>query len=205
MNGDIFEKVKRIVTLAQAGITYCENNFDLERYQDIKLISEEIISLMANTSIERVKDFYPDSDGYLTPKVDVRGVVLKDNKILLVKENVDGKWSIPGGWADFGYTPSEVAVKEVKEEAGYDVEVVRLLGVHDKRKHSPQKSFMEIYKIFFHCKIVGGDSVTGIETTDVGFFDLESLPPLSVGRNTEAQIRKVVEMIQNPIAPCFWD
>lgn len=197
-------KLQKLVGLSQAGLTYCENKFDLERYAEIKEISEELISTLTGENIERVKEFYPDSDGYLTPKVDVRAVVIKGSKILLVKENVDGRWSLPGGWADVGITPSENAVKEVREESGFEVKVIRLLAVHDKAKHSPQTSYMYIYKLFFLCEITGGDAVSGTETTGVGFFGLNELPPLSEGRNTKDQIRLMFKMAEDEsILPVF--
>ena len=132
---EFFIEIQRLIALAQAGLTYCENKFDLERYVEIKEISERLMAEITGGKVERVKEFYPDEDGYLTPKVDVRGVVLKGNKILLVKENVDGCWSLPGGWADVGLSPAENVVKEIREESGYEVRVRRLLAVHDKAKH----------------------------------------------------------------------
>ncbi|MHC1737803.1 MAG: NUDIX hydrolase [Ignavibacteriaceae bacterium] len=197
-------KLQKLVALTQAGLTYCEDIFDLERYAEIKEISEELISSLTGDKIERVKEFYPDSGGYLTPKVDVRAVVMRENKILLVKEKADERWSLPGGWADIGITPAENAVKEVREESGFEVKVIRLLGVQDKRKHSPQTSYMYIYKLFFLCEITGGDAVIGTETTGVRFFGLNELPPLSVGRNTEEQIRLMFRMAEDEsILPVF--
>jgi len=196
--------LQKLVALSQAGLTYCENKFDLERYAEMKQISEELISSLTGEKIERVKEFYPDIDGYLTPKVDVRAVVMREGKILLVKENVDGRWSLPGGWADVGITPAENAVKEVREESGFDVKVKRLLAVHDKAKHSPQTSYMYIYKLFFLCEITGGSAESGTETTGVGFFGLDELPPLSVGRNTEEQISLMFKMAgDESILPAF--
>jgi len=191
---EFFIEIQRLIALAQAGLTYCENKFDLERYVEIKEISERLMAEITGGKVERVKEFYPDEDGYLTPKVDVRGVVLKGNKILLVKENVDGCWSLPGGWADVGITPAENAIKEVREESGFEVKVIRLLAVHDKAKHSPQTSYMYVYKIFFLCEITGGNAVSGTETTGVGFFGENELPPLSEGRNTEEQIIKMINL-----------
>jgi len=187
-------KLQKLVGLSLAGLTYCEDKFDLERYAEMKEISEELISLLTGEKIERVKEFYPDSDGYLTPKVDVRAVVMREGKILLVKENIDGRWSLPGGWADVGITPAENAIKEVREESGFEVKVIRLLAVHDKAKHSPQTSYMYVYKIFFLCEITGGNAVSGTETTGVGFFGENELPPLSEGRNTEEQIIKMINL-----------
>ncbi len=191
---EFFIEIQRLIALAQAGLTYCENKFDLERYVEIKEISERLMAEITGGKVERVKEFYPDEDGYLTPKVDVRGVVLKGNKILLVKENVDGCWSLPGGWADVGLSPAENVVKEIREESGYEVRVRRLLAVHDKAKHSPHTTYMYIYKLFFLCEITGGEAETGTETTGVGFFGIDELPPLSVGRNTEEQIIKMINL-----------
>lgn len=200
MENDFLLNLQKILSHAQAGLTYCENKYDLERYQGIKSIVISMISEYTSSTVPEVKNFYPDSDGYLTPKVDVRAVVVRDNKILLIRENSDGFWALPGGWADVGLTPSQVVAKEVKEEAGFEVSVKKLLAVHDKAKHSSHISYMYIYKLFFLCEIIGGKAEIGIETSGVDFFGLDELPQLSEGRSTKEQIELMVKLAKQPSA-----
>ncbi len=134
--------------------------------------------------MEKLVDVFASEKGYQTPKVDVRGVVFRGNKILLVRETIDGRWSVPGGWADVGLTPLEVARKEVFEEAGLEVKPVRLLAVLDKMCHSHPPDMYHIYKIFILCEEQGGTLQNGMETSETGFFGLDELPPLSVPRIT---------------------
>ncbi|WP_373751044.1 NUDIX domain-containing protein [Jeotgalibaca porci] len=143
--------------------------------------------------------------GYATPKVDVRAVIFKSDCILLVKEKADGKWSLPGGWGDIGLTPSEVAVKEVREEAGFDVKAHKLLAVFDKKCHPHPPSPYHVYKFFIQCDIVGGQAREGIETDDVAFFSKDDLPPLSVERNTESQIQIAFQYLVHPETPTYFD
>jgi len=154
---------------------------------------------------EKIRNLFANETGYATPKVDVRAVVFKDEKILMVKEKAGGVWSLPGGWGDIGLTPSEVAVNEVKEESGFDVKAVKLLGVLDKKCHPHPPSPYHVYKIFILCEIVGGEAQTGIETNAVEFFAEDDLPPLSIGRNTESQIKLAFEYLHHPEKPVYFD
>jgi ADP-ribose pyrophosphatase YjhB (NUDIX family) len=129
--------------------------------------------------------------------VDIRGVIFKENKILLVKERLDGAWALPGGWADIGLSPKEVVVKEAKEESGLDVKAVRLLGILDKKFHDHPPAPSHIYKVFILCEIVGGQIGAGMETSEVAFFEEDNLPELSLERNTEKQIKKLFEMMRS--------
>lgn len=189
---------KRIQSLAQSGLAYSENKYDIERYEELRDLSVEIMSKYTDMEIEKVKGLFANETGYQTPKVDIRAVVFKENKILMVKEQLDGCWSLPGGWADIGYSPSEVAVKEVREEAGFDVRPLKLLAILDKKCHPHPPCPYHIYKIFILCEIVGGKIKTGIETSEVGFFDRDGFPNLSVERNTESQIKTMFEFLDNP-------
>jgi ADP-ribose pyrophosphatase YjhB (NUDIX family) len=131
-------------------------------------------------------------------------VVPENNELLLVREKMDNKWSLPGGYADLGMTPSQIAINEVKEESGYDVEPVRILGFIDYNKHQERQFPFDIYQLFMECKIVGGDPKPGIETSEVGFFDIEYLPELSTRRVTKDQIVTMFELCQNSeLAPIF--
>lgn len=152
-----------------------------------------------------IKDLFANETGYATPKVDIRSVVFRDKKILMVKENTDGAWSLPGGWGDIGLTPSEVAVKEVREESGFDVKATKLLGVLDKKCHPHPPSLYHVYKMFILCEIIGGQPKEGIETNAVEFFAEDDLPSLSIARNTESQIKMAFKHLHNPQEPVYFD
>jgi len=196
---------KQLQSIAQAGLTYSKDVYDLERYRLLRDISIEIMSKHTAMDKEMIRDLFANETGYATPKVDVRAVVFKDEKILMVKEKMDGVWSLPGGWGDIGLTPSEVAVIEVKEESGFDVKAVKLLGVFDKKCHPHPPSPYHVYKIFIQCEIIGGEPQTGIETNAVDFFAEDDLPPLSVARNTETQIQLAFKHLHNPGQPALFD
>ncbi|MBY0597898.1 NUDIX hydrolase [Bacillus bingmayongensis] len=185
------EWVKQIQAIAQAGLTYSKDVYDIERFEQLRDLSVTMMSHYTKTDWEVVKKLFANETGYQTPKVDIRAVVHQDDKLLFVKEKSDGKWALPGGWADVGYTPTEVAAKEVREETGYKVDHFRLLAVFDKEKHHSSPSIVHVYKIFIGCEIVGGEKQTSIETEEVKFFGEKEIPELSTARNTEWQIREM--------------
>lgn len=190
--------VKEIQAIAQSGLTYGKDVYDLERYEQLRQLSVEILANYTFVAKDKIALTFASDTGYATPKVDIRAVVFKDQQILLVREKLDGAWALPGGWADIGYSPSEIAVKETKEEAGYDVTPVRLLAVLDKKFHGHPLEPYHVYKMFIECQIVGGEGLHGVETTEVDFFDIDHLPPLSLERNTEAQVRTMFEFLNDP-------
>ena len=196
---------KQLQSIAQAGLTYSKDVYDLERFEMIRDISIESVSLHTGIKETKIRDLFANETGYATPKVDVRAVIFKDNKILMVRENTDGNWALPGGWGDIGFTPSEVAVKEVKEEAGFDVRAMKLISVFDKKCHPHPPSPYHVYKVFIQCEIIGGESQPGIETSEVGFFHEDELPELSVERNTESQIKLSFKHLRNPLEPAYFD
>lgn len=189
---------KKLQAMAQSGLAYCDNQYDIERYEELRNISAEIMSKYADIDITRVKDLFCNETGYQTPKVDIRGVVFENRKLLLVREKLDGAWALPGGWADIGLTPTEVAVKEIKEESGLEVKPIRLLAVLDKKCHPHPLSPYHVYKLFILCEITGGEAVAGLETSEVGFFGIDELPELSIERNTASQLRTMFEYLDNP-------
>jgi len=192
------EYAKRVQALAQAGITYAENSFDLERYLELSEISVSLMAGISGTETSLVRELFTNETGYQTPKTDVRAVIFQDNKILLVREKVDNCWSLPGGWADIGFSPGEVAVKETREEAGLEVRAGKLLAVLDKKCHPHPPSPYHTYKIFIHCEVIGGSLQQGSETLDVGFFGREELPELSVERCTVSQLQLMFEYLDKP-------
>ncbi|AJY74410.1 NUDIX hydrolase [Paenibacillus beijingensis] len=192
------EWAKQIQAIAQTGLTYAKDVYDIERYEALREISIDMLANYMLVGKDEIKLAFASDEGYATPKVDIRGVVFKDDRVLLVREKLDGAWSLPGGWADIGYSPSEVAVKEIKEEAGFDVAPVRLLAVLDKKFHGHPPDPFHIYKLFIECEIVGGQAAGGVETSAVAFFEEDKLPELSLGRNTEEQIRTMFEFLKIP-------
>lgn len=199
------EFAQRLQSIAQSGLFYSENQFEIERYKQIMEIAEEMISIQTGFDKDSIDKLFMSEAGHSTPKVDVRGVVFKDDKILLVKEKVDGKWTVPGGWADVGFSPSENAEREVFEESGYKVKAKKVLAVYDRNKQGHTPYIFHLYKIFFLCEIIGGESKTSYETEDVGFFGLDELPELSLGRITRKQIERFFEHYRNPNLPTDFD
>ncbi|WP_201715639.1 NUDIX hydrolase [Rossellomorea arthrocnemi] len=197
MSDKWLEWAKRIQALSQSGLAFSKDVYDIERYEELRSISTEIMQEYTGLNMKTIKDLFTNEKGYQTPKVDVRGVVFKDDNILMVKEKVDDKWSLPGGFCDIGLSPSENIVKEIKEESGYDVTPVKLLALLDLNKHPHPPQPYHYYKIFIQCKVTGGEAKSGVETKGIGFFKEDHLPELSVGRNTESQIRMLFEFLRD--------
>jgi len=196
---------KRIQSLSQAGLTFSKDVYDKERFEELRLISAEIMEEYTGLEMQKLTNLFINETGYQTPKVDVRGVVFKDEKILMVRENIDDKWSIPGGFCDVGLSPSENIVKEIREESGYEVIPVKLLAILDMNKHPHPPQLFHYYKIFIRCEIVGGQASIGIETRDINFFSEHNLPNLSTDRNTESQIKTLFEFLKKPNKEAIYD
>lgn len=187
----------KVQAIAQSGLTYSQSEYDLDRYRQLRELAAEVLASHSDHSHEEVRRFLDSQTGYATPKVDVRGAVFTSeyDRVLLVKETIDGRWSMPGGWADTYLSASENVVKEIREESGYEARALRLLAVYDKaRHHPPSAQPLSIYKIFFQCEITGGSPQQSMETSDVGFFPVDDLPPLSTGRTTEQEIRTMARL-----------
>ncbi|MGL4451319.1 MAG: NUDIX hydrolase N-terminal domain-containing protein [Sarcina sp.] len=187
--------VTEINSIAQAGLTYSKDKFDLERFERLKNISAEMISKYTEVEISKVRDLLKE-EGYKTPKVDIRGAIIENNKILLVKE-LDNSWSLPGGWADVNLSVSENIIKEAKEEAGINIKPKRVIAIYDRNKHNTPKTFSTIYKIFVLCDFLGGEFEKNIETTESKFFEMDNLPKLSISRNTKNQIIDCFKAYEN--------
>lgn len=174
-------------SIAQAGLFYTKDKFDKERFERIREISADMISYKTEIPKEKVKDLFCCENGYQTPKLDSRAAIFKDNKILLVQEN-DGKWSLPGGWVDVDVSVKENVIKEVKEEAGLDVTADFIIAVQDRDKHNLPIYAYKICKIFILCTVIGGEFQKNIETIDSNYFALDELPNLAEEKNTKEQI-----------------
>lgn len=175
-------------SLAQAGLYYGKDAFDLERYERIREIAAEILSHQMELPLEKVKELFCDETGYQTPKLDSRAAIFRDDRILLVKEK-NGTWSLPGGWVDMDLSVKENTIKEVKEEAGLDVTADLVIAVQDREKHNQPVYAWRICKIFILCTAVGGSFTENTETVESRYFALDELPPLAQEKNNEEQIR----------------
>ena len=184
-------------SLAQAGLTYGKDIYDRERYERIREISAEIIAHKSEIPVETVKDLFCNETGYQTPKLDTRAAIFKDDKILLVQEN-NGKWSLPGGWVDVNVSVKENAIKEVKEESGLDVTADRIIAVQDRNKHNLPQYAYGVCKVFVLCSLVGGQFEVNSETTGFDWFAMEHLPELAEEKNTPAQAQMCFDAYRNP-------
>lgn len=184
---DVEQLIEQLQAIAQTGKHYSKDVFDRERYEQLEHVAKKLTTQLTNDVTPKQLGIFFDADtGYVTPKVDIRAVTFKDDKILLVREKSSGEWSIPGGWGDIGYSAGEIAVKETFEEAGIHVEPKRLISVKDMQKnHYPKKNLNYVYKLFFECAPIEDDIHSGVETSDVGYFTLEDALKLdlSLARN----------------------
>lgn len=206
MTLDWFDIVKRLKAISQAGKTFAKDGFELKRHEDIEEICAEILAEYTDADKDTALAILQEDTGYPTPKVDSRGAIFKDDKILLVKEIADGGWTLPGGWCDVGMTPSENVVREVWEESGFEVKAVKLAAIYDRDRqgHTPPYPY-NIYKMFFICEITGGEAKTSNETSEVKFFSLDEIPDLSVSRTLPKQIARMYEHKNNPDLPTDFD
>lgn len=191
------EIARELQALSQTGLAFCQNEFDKDRYNKLNSISVRILEHHNNAEIEDCEKIFLNQPGYSTPKIDVRSAVVEDGKILLVKERQDGRWSMPGGWADVGDYPSEVAVRETKEESGYDVEPVKIVAVFDANRSGRPLEFFHAFKVIFLCKLTGGEPKHDHEILDVGFFPLDDLPPLSENRTNIKHLNEIKLHLQD--------
>lgn len=187
-NKQWIDLIVELQSLAQAGLTYGKDVYDKERYERIRDISAEMMADISDMPPEKVKGLFCNETGYQTPKIDTRAAIFKDDKILLVHEN-NGTWSLPGGWCDVNVSVTENTIKEVKEEAGFDVTVKSVIAVQDREKHNLPVYAYRICKIFMLCSVTGGNFQANIETTGFDYFAEDKLPELAGEKNNEEQIK----------------
>ncbi|MBS1513185.1 MAG: NUDIX hydrolase [Bacteroidetes bacterium] len=193
---NILDQVFRLKAIAEIGLLYSTNGYDRERYEELQQISYQMLQQVSSHDEATLKQYFPLAKDYPTAKVDIRGMIITDeNKIVMVKESLDGKWSIPGGWADVGYSPKEVIIKECKEETGLDVEVLSLLAVFDKKKHPHPPQPHYAYKMVFHCRALSSAIIKGHDVLEVGFFNIHALPELSEERILKNQLELLYERV----------
>lgn len=186
-----------IQSIAQAGLEYTKDIYDKERYEMLRDIAAEMISFKTEIPKEKVYNLFCNEKGYQTPKIDTRGAVFKDDKILLVHENT-GKWSLPGGWCDVLESVASNTVKEVREESGYNVKCDRVIALHDRNKRNKPLYVYGICKIFAQCELIDGGFVENIETTEAKFFGLNELPELDEAKCTKEQVKMCFDAYNDP-------
>ncbi len=191
------EWAKELQFIAQAGLTYTKDPVDKERFDRIRDLSAEMMSLQSGLPLEQVKGLFCNETGFQTPKLDTRAAIFKDNKILLVKEK-NGTWSLPGGWVDVMQTIRSNTIKEVKEEAGLDVEAIRIIALHDRNLHNPPPYAYNVCKVFVLCEAKGGTFQANTETTESRYFSPYELPLLAEEKNTAEQIKMCFAAYANP-------
>jgi ADP-ribose pyrophosphatase YjhB (NUDIX family) len=198
---------KRLQAIASTGVHFSRDQFDRERYQEIARIANEMLAALGNVDVERIEGLVSDfAAGYATPKVDVRGALIEDNAILLVREESDRLWTLPGGFADVGLSPAQNVEKEFFEEAGLEVSARRLYGVRHKASAGYSPDTRDFYKMFFLCEREGrADARPGLETIEAGFFPIDDLPPLSRGRTIESDIAAAFLFATDFHRPAFFD
>ncbi len=193
----LLEIARELASIAQAGLAFTKDPFDQERFERLLVIAGELLRDPA-----RAPDFaWPAEMGYPTPKVDVRAAVFRNGDVLLVQEASTGLWTLPGGWADPNVSPAQNAAKECREESGYEVCPLRVTSLVDRDQAGYPPHPHAIYKVTFLCELTGGAPRTSIESTAVGFFPLEALPPLDPGRTSETEIRRAHACLLNPHQP----
>ncbi len=196
---------REIQTIAQTGLSYAHDPYDVERYAQLRVIAAQLMAAGDDVVASRLESLFVDQVGHATPKVDVRAAVFHDDTVLLVQGTDDGTWSLPGGWADPGESPSEAAARETLEESGFIVKVNRLLALYDRDRHDHPPMAFHVYKLFFDCEILGGSPKTSLETSAIDFFDANDLPQLSRTRILPSQIARLLELHRNPGLPADFD
>ncbi|WP_227267688.1 NUDIX hydrolase [Roseobacter weihaiensis] len=205
-SSSLLEAIEELSAIAQIGLTYGRDQFDLDRYMRVRELAADLMSALGAGAKVDILDWLSADEHYKTPKLDVRAVVRRGETILLVQEREDNRWTLPGGWCDIGEAPGEAVAKEVSEETGLEVVPDRLLALFDKRKHDYPFQIPHAYKAFFSCTEIGGKQLLETqETCAIQFFPLDDLPDLSTHRVTVSQLLEVVRIARDPTAPTAFD
>lgn len=199
------EWAREIQGLCQTGLAFASTDYETQRYTRLNEIAAEIVASQTNETREALVENFSAQPGYATAKIDVRGAVVRDGRILLVQERRDQKWCMPGGWADVGDIPSEMVAREVWEESGFEVVPRKVLAVYDANRGGTPLEFFHAYKIIFLCEITGGEARSSDETMDVGFFSFDELPQLSWQRTNEKHLAEVRAHLGDECRPAAFD
>jgi ADP-ribose pyrophosphatase YjhB (NUDIX family) len=202
---EFLEWMREIQALAQTECHYAQDDFQRERCRKLMDIIAEIVSRHTNIELPPLAAAFKGQLGYATPKIDVRAAVFREQKLLMVRERMDGGWTMPGGWADVGDAPSKAAEREAWEEAGFHVKAQKLVGVYDANRLNPLE-FFHAFKIIFLCDILDGEARTSVETSDVQFFGPDEIPAnLSGARTTVRHIRDAFAALKDSGAAAVFD
>ncbi|MDP9310319.1 MAG: NUDIX hydrolase [Chloroflexota bacterium] len=196
---------QQLQAISQTGLTYSTDAYDIERFRQLAQIAAEIVAVHTHVPVNDIRRYFLEQRGYATPKVDVRGAIVVDHKILLVQERSDEQWCLPGGWADVGETPSAVVIREVAEESGLTIIPQKVIGIYDANRHGERLELSHAYKIVFLCEYIGGELQPSTETLAAQFFSFEQLPPLSSNRTSEHHLAHVRAHLTDPQRPTHFD
>jgi ADP-ribose pyrophosphatase YjhB (NUDIX family) len=196
---------RQLQALAQTGLTYAQNPFDRQRYEKLETLAVEIFTTHTGQAATVVHQWFEVQPGYATPKVDVRGCAFRDGRVLMVRERQDGRWCLPGGWADVGDRPADATCREVREESGFTCEARKVIGVFDANRQGRPLPAFHAFKLIFLCEITGGQPQPDHEILEVGFFGRDALPELSPWRTTPDQLRECFAHLDDPARPTAFD
>ncbi|MFH1419659.1 MAG: NUDIX hydrolase [Planctomycetota bacterium] len=199
------EWAREIQSMSQTGLTHSPGAYDRERYGRLIEIAAEIVASYSNLDLPSVREVLLRQPGYATPKIDVRGAVIREGCILLVRERTDERWCMPGGWADVGERPSESIEREVLEESGLRVKARKVIGVYDANRSGRPVEFFHAFKVVFLCEILGGSPRPSDETLAADFFEFDDLPPLSMERTHQRHLADVRACLENPGRSAVFD
>jgi ADP-ribose pyrophosphatase YjhB (NUDIX family) len=205
MKNDLFNLAKRLKSIADIGLLYSHDAYNRERYSELAEISIELLHELTGLDPGKLRGQYIETKEYPTAKVDIRTLILRDNKVLLVKEMADQKWSLPGGWADIGYSAAESVIKECREETGLDVRPLKLLAVFDNKMHAHPPQPFYAYKMVFLCEALSHEINPGFDVLGAGYFALDELPTLSEERILEEQVRLLYQIATTPGAETYFE
>jgi ADP-ribose pyrophosphatase YjhB (NUDIX family) len=199
------EALRALRAIGETGRHYTMDAFDRGRFEQVSAIAERLLAERLDISESVVRDAFVDLPGYVTPKIDVRGACFRDGRILLVREASDGRWAMPGGFADVNLTPGESVLAEIEQESGFTARIVKLAALHDRRRRNRSANLLHIYKLFFLCELTGGSARPSIETTEIGFFAEDEIPDLSNGRTSPEQVQLMFRHLRDPDLAAEWD
>jgi ADP-ribose pyrophosphatase YjhB (NUDIX family) len=201
----LLEWLRKAQAIAQNGLAFTADPFDRERYLQLQQLIAQLLHTELGVPPQSASKFWEGEVGYATPKVDVRGAVFDADRVLLVRERSDGRWTLPGGWVDVNDAPSEAVEREILEESGYRARAVKLAALVDKNRHPHPPNVHHIYKLMFLCELTGGEPAVSVETDAVDFFPVTGLPELSRGRILPSQIERLYQHHLDPILPTDFD